>query len=323
MNTGTGISFVVPAYNEKANMQALHRQVVEVCRQNGYLFEIIIVDDGSTDGTASAVTGHPGTKMIVLRRNYGQSYALDAGIRSARFDCLVTMDGDGQNDPNDIPVLLAALEKDGLDMVVGWRKSRNDSFAKRTVSRVGNLLLRQLITVGIHDSGCTFKAFRKECFANLSLHSEMHRFIPAIVAMRGFHVGEVVVRHRSRTGGRSKYRWTRVIKAATDLLSVLFWHKYGLKPFHLLGGLGSLALLLSAVSGCATIISFLKGQGMSETGLPLLTVFLFLSGIHFLLTGLVADLLLRGYFEMRNDRPYSIKEIRQVGSESENGNRGT
>ncbi|MFW5799213.1 MAG: glycosyltransferase family 2 protein, partial [Spirochaetota bacterium] len=174
------ISIVIPVYNEESNIEELHREIVEVCNKNNYIYEIIIVDDGSTDKTYEKAKNLSPIKYIRFRRNFGQTAAMDAGIKNTQYDYIITMDGDRQNDPNDIPKLIKHLEENELDVVSGWRKSRKDSFFKKFTSRGANFLRKIIINDRIHDSGCSLKIYRKECFKHLSLYGEMHRFIPAL-----------------------------------------------------------------------------------------------------------------------------------------------
>ncbi len=305
----TKLSVIVPVYNEEENVQELHREIKEVCEREGYIYEIIFIDDGSTDRTAELTSQLDPVVLIQLRKNFGQTAGFDAGIKHAKYPYLVTMDGDRQNDPNDIPNLIKHLETNQLDVVSGWRKNRKDSFFKNFVSRGANFLRKILINDGIHDSGCSLKIYRKECFKGISLYGEMHRFIPAILKIKGFKVGEIVVNHRARTAGVTKYNWRRTIKGFIDMISVWFWNKYAARPLHLLGSIGIVLLILGTLSLSFTILSFFAGQGMSETAWPLLTTFLYLSGIQLFIFGLIADIILKSYFETTDDQSYSIAKI--------------
>lgn len=305
----TAISVVIPAYNEEGNIAALHAEVAQVCRRQGYEFEIIIVNDGSTDQTETIAKQLNPVVYIGFRKNFGQTAAMDAGIKQATHPYIVTIDGDGQNDPADIPKLLEHLEKQNLDVVSGWRKHRKDKFLKRFISRGANFLRKYLIHDGIHDSGCSLKIFRRECFRNLSLYGEMHRFIPALLKIKGFKVGEMVVNHRPRLHGKTKYSWSRTVKGLIDMISVWFWNKYSVRPLHLLGGIGLFLVFLSIVSGFFTLLDYFSGANMSNTALPMLTMFLFLGGIQLFISGLLADILLKSYFETTKDNPYTIQEV--------------
>lgn len=303
------VSIVIPVFNEEDNVEPLHTEINDVCVKNGYTYEIILVDDGSSDATVQRASLLSPVVLIQLRRNFGQTAAMDAGIKQAKYPYIITMDGDRQNDPNDIPKLIEHLEANDLDIVSGWRKDRKDPFMKRFVSRGANFLRGLLIKDEIHDSGCSLKIYKKECFEGISLYGEMHRFIPAILKIKGFTIGEVVVNHRSRTAGVTKYNWRRTIKGFIDMVSVWFWNKYATRPLHLLGGIGMVLIILGFLSALFTFISFFRGQGMSETAWPLMTTFFFLSGMQLFIFGLIADIMLKNYFDTTKDNSYSIKAV--------------
>ncbi len=300
---------MVAVYNEQDNVSRLHEEVVHVCIDLGYPFEIIIVDDGSTDRTGEITRSLSPVKYILLRRNFGQTAALDAGIKAAGNRYIVTMDGDLQNDPKDIPRLIHHLEENGYDAVSGWRKSRQDGYMKRIVSNGANLLRSIIIKDNIHDSGCALKVYKRECFENISLYGEMHRFIPALLQVKGFSVGELEVNHRPRKSGYTKYNWRRTIKGFIDMLSVLFWHRYAVRPLHLLGGVGLVFLFFGFLFGLRTIHLFFMGQNLSNTMEPLLTAFLVITGLQLFVSGLLGDILIKTYYERTKDIPYSIKEV--------------
>jgi glycosyltransferase involved in cell wall biosynthesis len=303
------ISIVAPIFNEKDNVAELHREIKETCEANRYTYEIIFVDDGSTDGTYQIAKNLSPIKYIRLRRNFGQTAAMDAGIKEAKYKYIVTIDGDRQNDPNDIPNLIKHLESNDLDVVSGWRRRRKDTIIKKFTSRGANFLRKIIINDGIHDSGCSLKIYKKECFESISLYGEMHRFIPAILEIKGFRVGEIEVNHRPRTAGKTKYNWKRTVKGFIDMISVWFWNKYAVRPLHLLGGIGIFFILLGALSGCATVVQFFREVSMSDSAWPILTVFLGLTGIQLFTSGLIADMLSKSYYETTNDSSYSVKEI--------------
>ncbi len=303
------VSIVIPVYNEEGNVAELHEEVKQVCEQNNYTYEVIFIDDGSSDNTVAIARQLSPVKVIQFRKNFGQTAAMDAGIKAAQYPYIITMDGDRQNDPTDIPKLIAHLEKHDYDIVSGWRKDRKDNFSKHFVSRGANFLRKILINDGIQDSGCSLKIYKKECFDTLNLYGEMHRFIPALLRIKGFTIGEVEVNHRARTAGVTKYNWQRTIKGLIDMVSVWFWNKFATRPLHLLGGAGFFLIILGVLSGIATLISFFSGQGMSESAWPMLTMFLTLTGIQLFVSGLIADIMVKSYFENTEDRPYSIKEI--------------
>ncbi len=303
------ISIIIPAYNEENNLKVLHEEIVKNCEANNYTYEIIIVDDGSTDNTYEEAVSLSPVKLVQFRKNFGQTAALDAGIKEAKHGLIITIDGDGQNDPADIPRLLDYMEKNNLDVVAGWRKKRRDGFLKRIVSKGANILRKILINDNIHDSGCTLKVYKKQCLKDLTIYGEMHRFIPAMLMRLGYRIDEIVVNHRPRRSGKTKYNWKRTVKGFIDMMTVAFWDKYSVRPLHLLGGIGLLMIFLSLVAFGFTVYHFFIGHGMSETAWPLLTVSLFLGGVQFFISGLIIDVLLKNYFETTRDKPYNVKEI--------------
>lgn len=306
------LSIVIPVYNEAENVKELHDEIVEVCKKHNYAYEIILIDDGSTDNTVEEIKKLSPVKLVAMRKNFGQTAAMDAGIKEAKKKYIVTMDGDRQNDPDDIPRLLSYLQENNLDVVSGWRKNRKDPFLKKFVSRGANLLRKLLVKDGIHDSGCSLKVYKKECFDGMSLYGEMHRFIPALLQIKGFNVGEIVVNHRPRTAGQTKYNWRRTVKGFIDMISVWFWNKYAVRPLHLLGGGGLIFGFIGVLSAIKTVYDFARGQSMSDSAWPLLTMFLFFSGIQLFVFGLLADILLKDYFETTKNNSYNVKETIEI-----------
>lgn len=301
------ISFIVPVMNEKGNVQQLHKEIVAAGKKIGKSFEIIFVDDGSSDGTVSELHTLKPLTLIEFRRNFGQTAALDAGIKAAKGEFLVTLDGDLQNDPADVPEMLKKLLKEDLDVVCGWRQKRKDSASKRFISKGAKWLRSFLVNDGIHDSGCTLRVYRKECFEGVNLRGEMHRFIPAMLKWRGFRIGEMVVNHRARVHGKSKYNFKRTLKGFLDMLSLWFFQKYSARPLHFLGTIGLGLFTLGGLMGIWLIIARLFfGYTLSERIWPLTAVFLVLFGFQMFVSGLIMDLVI----QTKETRNYWVKEYR-------------
>lgn len=309
MNEKPYLSVVVPLYNEEGNVQELHRRIKETCESLGKSYEIIFINDGSTDNTIEKCKGLSPLKLIVFRKWFGQTAGFDAGIKTAQGEIIITMDGDLQNDPADIKLLLEEMDK-GFDVVSGWRFKRKDSFSKRFFSRGANLLRKILIQDNIHDSGCSLKAYKSECFEEVDLFGEMHRFIPAILELQGYKVGEVKVSHHPRIHGVTFYNWKRSIKGFVDMISIWFWRKYANRPLHLFGGAG----IVFSFVGFAVLIwmaveKIFFGVSLSEKIWPMMGVFLVMIGIQLFIFGLLADILIKNYYKERKQMNYSIKEI--------------
>lgn len=307
------ISIVIPVYNEEANIKSLFEEIKSVCETGmdglPFDYEIIIVNDGSTDRTAEVCRSLCPLTYIQFRKNYGQTSALDCGFKAASKGLVAAMDGDGQNDPADIPGMVKYLLDNDLDVVSGWRRSRQDTFGKRFVSRGANMLRHLIVHDGINDSGCTLKIYRKECFENLTLYGEQHRFIPALLKIRGFRIGEVEVNHRPRMAGKSKYSFVRVFKGFLDMLSVWFWTKYSSRPLHLLGGLSLLFFFFAAIFGLWTVIGYLIVGHMPNFIIQLiLAIFFFTAGQLQLTFGLLSEMMMKTYFNTQDMVPYFVKE---------------
>jgi len=309
MSNKLDLSIVVPVFNEEGNDKKLHAEIVEVLSKLGKSYEIIFINDGSRDKTLENCQGLKPLKIINFRRNFGQTASLDAGIKEARGEIIITLDGDLQNDPRDIPRLLKKMRESRCDIVSGWRKNRQDPFSKKFISHGAERLRKFLINDGIHDSGCTLKAYRRECFDKVNLMGEMHRFIPATLAIHGFKVCELEVNHRPRVHGLTKYNYKRTIKGFLDILGVWFWMKYASRPLHLFGGAGMLSFLLGAF---LLIILFVARifytYSLSDKIWPLLAIFLMMIGIQLFVSGLMADILVKNRYQGKNMN-YSIKEI--------------
>lgn len=305
------LSVVVPLYNEEGNVAELYRKIYEAVQRIGRPFEIIFIDDGSKDGTLAAARGLSPLKLITFRKNFGQTAAFDAGFKAAKGEIIITMDGDLQNDPADIPLLLQKMDE-GYDVVSGWRYKRQDPWSKKIPSRIANLLRKVLIQDTIHDSGCSLKAYKRSCFADVDLFGEMHRFIPAILELEGYRVGEVKVSHHPRIHGVTKYNWKRGFKGFVDMVSIWFWRKYSHRPLHLFGAGG---VVLSFVGGVILlwmiVEKFYFGASLSERLWPLVGIFFVLVGIQLFISGLLADIMVRNYYQGRGRMNYNIREVRE------------
>jgi glycosyltransferase involved in cell wall biosynthesis len=301
-------SVIIPVYNEAPNVAELHRRVLVVMQGLQKPFEIVFVNDGSNDETANELDKlHPAT-LITFRKNFGQTAAIDAGIKQAQGDVLITLDGDLQNPPEEIPKLLAFLESHDYDVVSGWRKERQDKFGKRFISRGANRLRKLFLNDGIHDSGCTLKVYRKACFEDVDLYGEHHRFIPAILRLNGFSIGEVEVAHSARAAGKTKYGAERIFRGFIDMLGLWFWRNYSYRPLHLFGGIGfSLVSLGTALLVLLAIMRLAWAYPLSTSIWPLVAVLAIVAGLQLLITGLLAEVLAKSYYTGR--RSYTIKSV--------------
>lgn len=300
------LSFIIPVYNEAGNVTKLHQKIVTMANKIGQTFEIIFIDDGSTDNTLSELKKLKPVTIIQLRRNFGQTAALDAGIKHAKGSYLVTLDGDLQNNPTDVPKMLHQLKNEQLDVVCGWRKNRQDTFSKRFISIGAKWLRSFLIRDGIQDSGCTLRVYKRECFTDINLRGEMHRFIPAILRWHGYKIGECVVQHHPRYSGKTKYNIERALRGFLDMLSIWFFHKYSARPLHFVGSIGLFLITVGGVLGMYLLImrSFFK-YSLSDKITPLLAVFLVILGFQMFISGLMMDLMIRS-----SDKTfYDVKKI--------------
>jgi glycosyltransferase involved in cell wall biosynthesis len=303
-------SIIIPVFNEEDNVAVLHQEIIEVMKDFSDSFEIIFVNDGSEDETLNNLRALSPVKIINFRKRFGQTQALDAGIKNASGEYLITMDGDLQNDPQEIPNLYNKLVESNLDVVSGWRKNRKDKFFKKISSRAMCRLRRFMINDKVHDSGCTLKIYKKECFKNINLYGEMHRFIPALLKIKGFKIGEIEVNHRYRTSGKTKYNWRRGVKGLLDLFSVWFWYKYSNRPLHFFGGFGLLLIFFSFISASIAFYQkIFQGQSLSDTVITELSMFSFFVGSLFFVFGLISDILIKIYFSSTKDNSYNIKEF--------------
>ena len=304
------LSVVIPVMNEEDNIAPLFEALRKALK--GIDYELIMVDDGSTDRTVDRMKAlaDERTKIIVFNRNFGQTTAMAAGIEEARGGLIATLDGDLQNDPQDIPMMIEKLEKEGWDLVAGRRKRRQDGmFLRKIPSKIANAIIRRTTGVYLHDYGCTLKVFKRDVAKNLGLYGELHRFIPVLAKMYGAKITEVDVRHHPRIHGESKYGIGRTFRVISDLLLMLFMQKYKTKPMHLFGTLGVPMLFIGLLIDFYLFVLKLFGESIGQRPLLILGVMLTLGGIQLITTGFIAELIMRTYFESQNKKPYTIKEI--------------
>ena len=308
------ISVVVPLYNEEDNVQLLYEEIKGVLDTMAEQAEIVLVDDGSRDTTLAKLeviqAGDDHVRVVSLRRNFGQTAAMTAGFDHARGGVIITMDGDLQNDPHDIPQLVGKLNE-GYDVVTGWRYDRQDPFLSRKLpSQLANRLISRVTGVGLHDYGCTLKAFRREVIDNINLYGEMHRFIPAIASGMGISFTEVKVNHRARRFGTSKYGISRTIRVVLDLITVKFMLSYATRPLHVFGTVGVVSSLLGVLIALVlTVQRQLYGVALANRPLLLLAVLLIFMGIQFITIGLLAELVVRTYHESQKKPIYYVRKV--------------
>ncbi|HEX7185729.1 MAG TPA: glycosyltransferase family 2 protein [Thermoanaerobaculia bacterium] len=304
------VSVLVPVMDEAETVRELAARVADTLDRIGRSFEIIFVDDGSSDGTPLRVReAHEAdsrVKLVRLRRNFGKAAALSAGFDIARGRVIITMDGDLQDDPEEIPRFLEAIETKDLDLVSGWKRQRRDPASKRLPSRLFNWVTRQLAGVDLHDFNCGFKAYRREVLEQISVYGELHRYIPVLASRRGFNIGEIAVNHHPRRHGRSKYGWDRLYKGLLDLITVLFITRYTRRPLHLFGAFGLLFLAGGFGINLYLAVLWLGGEYLSNRPLLLLGVLLMLLGIQVLTTGLLGEMIT--FKNFRRPDSYSVKE---------------
>jgi glycosyltransferase involved in cell wall biosynthesis len=305
------ISVIIPVLNEEDNVITLFNETNTVLKGFVKTYEIIFVDDGSWDKTYERLSSIKDHHLVIvkLRANFGQSAAMDAGIKTATGKIVVMMDGDLQNDPKDIPLLIEKMAE-GYDVVSGWRYKRKDPFGKRIASRIAFRIRKKIAKLDIHDSGCSLKAYTKESLEDIDLTGEMHRFIPDLCAMRGFRVGEAKVNHRPRVHGATKYKASRMLKGLLDLVVIYYWQRFAKRPMHFFGGVGALLILIGGIIDSILIFNRLVfGTSLANRPLFILANFVLLMGVQFFMTGIIADIAMKNYYKTTKKMNYSIEKI--------------
>src|SRR3989338_3746106 len=305
------ISVIFPAYNEEKNVEELHRRIKSVLTRLPYEYEIIAVEKGSSDNTLEHLKVLSPIKIVVLAKNIGQTTGLDAGIKAAKGDIIITLDADLQNDPEDIPRLIEKLNE-GYDVVSGWRRYRKDTVGRRVISRLANWLIYKVTGFYLHDSACALKAFKKEFLRDVNLYGDMHVFLPALLYTRGAKVTEIAIMHHDRTAGLSKYHFLKAAKDISDLLVVKFISDYMLRPFLFFGGWGAASIFLGFFSGSASLLlKILTIIDITQKPLPILSALFILLGVLLVMMGFLAEIMLRIYYESNGKTPYIIKSVEE------------
>lgn len=314
LGASLAVSVVAPIYNEVESLPNLIEHISSVMAASGLSYEIILVDDGSLDGSVDLLKRfaqeRKDLRAVILRRNYGQTAAMAAGFHQARGRAIVTLDGDLQNDPADIPILLAKLEE-GYDLVSGWRKYRQDHAVTRLLpSKIANWLIGEVTGVRIHDYGCSLKAYRSELVADMNLYGELHRFLPALAFIEGARITELPVRHHARRFGKSKYGLGRTIRVMMDLLTIYFMKRFLTKPMHGFGVIGLLFMVAGfGLSLYLTVVKLALGVPIGDRPLLILAIVLLITGVQLFSFGLLAELLMRTYHESQNRPIYRVREV--------------
>lgn len=315
MNYSKLLSIIIPVYNEQGNVDLLTKAIEDALTE--YKYEIIYIDDYSNDNTRNEIKEmkNPKVVLIEMKKNYGQSSALQAGIEYAKGDYIVTMDGDMQNDPSDIPMMLDLLVEGDWDVVTGIRQKRKDSLIRTFPSKIANYIIRKTTKLDIQDHGCALKIFTNETAKELNLYGELHRFITLIAHINGARITEVKVKHHSRKFGVSKYGLGRTFKVINDLLLILFQRKYLQKPIYLFGNIGILFFVFGVLINIYLLILKILGNDIGNRPLLILGMLLILVGIQLFTIGIVADLLMRTYYESQDKKPYNIRKITTIENE--------
>lgn len=311
-NNSPELSLFLPVLDEEENLRPMHAKISAALDALGKTAEVIFVDDGSTDKSLEILkeiaSEDARVRVIILRRNYGQTAAMSAGIDAAKGEILIPMDADLQNDPADIKRLLDKLDE-GYDVVSGWRKNRQDKlFSRKIPSQIANRIISWIGGVPLHDYGCSLKAYRRDVIQDVKLYGEMHRFIPIYASWAGARVTEIPVDHHARTMGKSKYGISRTVKVVFDLMTIKFMASYGTKPIYVFGTFGVIAFLLSMIAGVWAVVLKLYGTSFILTPLPVITVVMLAISMQFFLMGLLAELLVRTYHESQDKAIYTVRE---------------
>jgi glycosyltransferase involved in cell wall biosynthesis len=304
------LSLVITLMNEEENIAPLLEAIQTSLK--GYSYEVLLIDDGSTDSTVEKIKelADEHVKLIIFQKNYGQTTAMQAGIDHAQGEYIVTLDGDLQNDPSDIPMMLEKLEAEGWDVVAGNRKNRKDGmFLRKVPSKIANAMIRSLTDVHIRDYGCTLRVYKAHIAKGMELYGELHRFIPVLAKLQGAKITQVDVKHHPRIHGTSKYGLNRTFKVLSDLILMIFMQKYFRRPIHLFGPIGLVTFGVGLLINFYLLILKIFGQDIWGRPLLLLGVTLVLAGIQFLVFGLIAELMLRIYYQSQNKKTYTVKEV--------------
>lgn len=311
-------SVVVPIYNEEGNIVKLDTEIKEVISKITNSFEIIYINDGSSDNSFNELRSLSEVKIINFNRNYGQTTAFDAGFKASQGELVISMDGDGQNDPSDIPILLKKMIDENLDVVAGWRKIRSDKNGIKILTRIGRKLRKIFISDVVHDTGCSLRIYKKDAIKSLDIGGEMHRYILALLKWKGFTIGEVVVNDRARLYGKSKYNYSKALRGFIDLLYVWFIHKYSHRPIHLFGYMSIFSLFLGFISGFWTIYGKIAfGLSLNRNGWALVAFFFLLSSIMFFSFGIIIDILIKNMFNSStSEKRYYIRQIIKTGQKN-------
>lgn len=303
------ISIVFPAYNEEGNVAELHRRIVAAMKRVPEPYEILAVNNASSDRTREELLKLAPVRIISLAHNIGQTAGLDAGIHAAKGDIIVTIDADLQNDPDDIPAMIEKL-REGYDMVTGWRKDRRDSFGRRVLSRSANWLTSKVTGIHLHDYACALKVFKKKYMEGIHLYGEMHVFLPAILASRGARIAEMQTLHHERFAGVSKHFFMKAVKDIADLMTVKFLFTYAARPLVFFGGWGIGSIFIGFLSGTASLILKIADvRNIGQTPLPIIAALFIILGVILFMMGFIAELMLRIYYEGRKETPYTISEV--------------